>query len=88
MTVSNDRLIFIAINEWEVKRLNDILRRRTQRFLSASKLSKTDFAKYVGMSVTTLNAWLRNERIISTNLENQITAFMTEYVKKLIEISK
>jgi DNA-binding transcriptional regulator YiaG len=71
-----------------VKRLNIILKDKTKQFLSASRLNKTDFAKYVGMSVTTLNSWLRNEREISTNLENQISYFMTNYVKQLIEISK
>lgn len=68
--------------------MNTILIRKTQDFLSASKINKTDFVKYVGMSVTTLNAWLKNEREISSSLENRIADFMTEYVKKLIEISK
>lgn len=68
--------------------MNTILIRKTQDFLSAAKINKTDFVKYVGMSVTTLNAWLKNEREISSNLENRIADFMTEYVKKLIEISK
>ena len=68
--------------------MNTILIRKTQDFLSAAKINKTDFVKYAGMSVTTLNAWLKNEREISSNLENRIADFMTEYVKKLIEISK
>lgn len=68
--------------------MNAILKDKTQRFLSTSQINKTDFVKYVGMSITTLNAWLRNEREISISLENRIADFMTDYVKKLIEISK
>lgn len=68
--------------------MNAILKDKTQRFLSTSQINKTDFVKYVGMSITTLNAWLRNEREISVSLENRIADFMTDYVKRLIEISK
>ena len=68
--------------------MNAILKDKTQRFLSTSQINKTDFVKYVGMSITTLNAWLRNEREISISLENRIADYMTDYVKKLIEISK
>lgn len=68
--------------------MNAILKDKTQRFLSTSQINKTDFVKYVGMSITTLNAWLRNEREISVGLENRIADFMTDYVKRLIEISK
>lgn len=71
-----------------MKQLNVILKEKTQKFLSTSQINKTDFVKYVGMSITTLNAWLRNERNISNSLENRIADFMSDYVKKLIEISK
>lgn len=45
--------------------MNDVYNRKLRnnviKFLEASTMSKTDFAKGVGMSKQTLNAWLKDD---------------------------
>lgn len=64
------------------------LQNRVKRFLEITEINKTKFCKNVGISITTLCMWLRDERDVNIATENRIVTYMTDFTKKLVEISK
>lgn len=68
--------------------MNKTLKEKVRKFLEYSEINKTIFCRKIDMSQTTLNAWLRGEREISVKLENRIINFMTDYIKRLMELAK
>lgn len=63
------------------------LKDRVKMFLDITQINKTKFCKNVDISPSTLSYWLSGERNISVTIANRITDYMTEFTKKLIEIS-
>lgn len=64
------------------------LREKVKQFISISQMPTTKFCKNVEVSQTMLYYWLNKEREISTAAENRIIDFMTDYVKKLMELAR
>lgn len=63
------------------------LQNRVKKFLEITEIPKTVFCKNVGFSITTLSLWLRGERDLNSLTENRIIDYMTNYVKKLVELA-
>lgn len=68
--------------------MNMLLRDKVKRFLEITEINKTVFCKRADISSTSLNSWLKGERELSIKSENRLINYMTDYTKKLIEISK
>jgi hypothetical protein len=64
------------------------LREKVKQFISISQMPTTKFCKNVQVSQTMLYCYLNNEREISSATENRIIDFMTDYVKKLMELAR
>lgn len=64
------------------------LREKVKQFISISQMPTTKFYKNVEVSQTMLYCYLNNEREISSATENRIIGFMTDYVKKLMELAR
>lgn len=64
------------------------LREKVKQFISISQMPTTKFCKNVEVSQTMLYYWLNKEREISTAAENRIIDFMTDYTKRLVDLSR
>ena len=68
--------------------MNMLLRDKVKKFLEITEINKTVFCKRADISSTSLKSWLKGERELSIKSENRLINYMTDYTKKLIEISK
>ncbi len=58
-------------------------RERITKFLNETKLNKSVFCRYSGISVSMLQAYMHHQREISKAMDSRINEYIDRYIKNL-----